>query len=176
LLHPGATVQPAKDFTMVDTQVDDERWADAGIEGLADRAVAATLRHRGLDPAAWEIAVLACDDARIAALNAEFRGKPVPTNVLSWPSAERAAAEPGGAPEAPDAGDGPELGDLAIAFDTCAREAAKAGIPFADHVTHLLVHGTLHLLGYDHVRDADGDLMERIEVEILASLGIPDPY
>jgi probable rRNA maturation factor len=79
-------------------------------------------------------------------------------------------------PAPPDPEDGPELGDIALAFETCAREAAEAGIPFENHVLHLVVHGTLHLLGYDHVRDADGDLMERTEVEILASLGVPDPY
>jgi len=83
---------------------------------------------------------------------------------------------PGAAPVPPDPAEGPELGDLAIAWETCAREAAEAGRPFADHVAHLVVHGTLHLLGYDHMCDEDADLMERIEVEILATMGIPDPY
>ena len=69
-----------------------------------------------------------------------------------------------------------ELGDIAISYDTCAREAADAGIPFDHHVTHLIVHGTLHLLGFDHVRDADGTLMEGFESEILGKLDIPDPY
>jgi probable rRNA maturation factor len=160
----------------VDIVIEDVRWAEAGLEALAGRAVDATLAHLGLDPAAWEIVLLACDDARIAALNADFRGKPQPTNVLSWPSTERGPEAPGALPVPPDAEEGPELGDLALAYDTCAREAAEAGLPFAHHVTHLIVHGTLHLLGYDHLRAADGDLMERIEVEILASLGVPDPY
>jgi probable rRNA maturation factor len=160
----------------VEIVIEDDRWADAGLVPLAERAVTATLAHLGLDAADWEVVLLACDDARIAALNADFRGKPQPTNVLSWPSAERGAEAPGAAPAEPDPDDGPELGDLALAYDTCAREAAGAGLPFADHVTHLVVHGTLHLLGYDHERGPDGDLMERIEVEILASLGVPDPY
>jgi probable rRNA maturation factor len=160
----------------VDVVIEDDRWAAAGIEALSARAVRAALGHLGLADAGWEIAVLACDDTRIAALNADFRGKPRPTNVLSWPSEDRAPEAPGAVPAPPDPEDGPELGDIAMAFETCAREAAEAGIPFENHVLHLVVHGTLHLLGYDHVRDADGDLMERTEVEILASLGVPDPY
>jgi probable rRNA maturation factor len=160
----------------VDVVIEDARWDEAGIDTLARRAAEGTLAHLGLDPAAWEIALLAAGDARVAALNADFRGKAQPTNVLSWPSGDRAAEAPGGAPLPPDPADGPELGDIALAFETCAREAAEAGIPFENHVLHLVVHGTLHLLGYDHLRDADGDLMERTEVEILASLGVPDPY
>ena len=160
----------------IDIVFEDERWARAGLEANAIRATEATLAHLGLDPAAWEIALLACDDDRIAALNADFRGKPRPTNVLSWPSSERAAEDPGAAPLPPDPAEGPELGDVAIAFETCEFEAGEAGLPFEHHVAHLLVHGTLHLLGYDHERAADAELMERIEVEVLASLGIPNPY
>ena len=69
-----------------------------------------------------------------------------------------------------------ELGDIALSYDTCAREAMQAAKPFADHLTHLIVHGTLHLLGYDHMTDGDAALMERIEVEILGNLGLDDPY
>ena len=156
---------------IVETIIEDERWAEAGLEPLAERACAAALDHLGIDGA--EISLLACDDARIAALNADFRGKPVPTNVLSWPSEERGAEVPGGEPLPPE---DLELGDIAIAFETCAREAAAADKPFADHVTHLLVHGTLHLLGYDHIEDKDAGLMEALEVEILGKLGIADPY
>ena len=108
---------------------------------------------------------MGCDDARIAELNGDFRDKPQPTNVLSWPSEERGAAQPGAAPALPTGPD-PELGDIAIAYETCAREAAEQGKPMADHVTHLIVHAVLHLLGYDHIRDADATLMEATEVEI----------
>jgi len=80
------------------------------------------------------------------------------------------------APAGPDPTGVIELGDIAIAYDTCAGEAAAAGRPMADHVTHLLVHGTLHLLGFDHERDADATLMEGLEVEILGNMGIADPY
>ena len=91
------------------------------------------------------------------------RGKPQPTNVLSWPSVERGAEIEGERPESPT-GD-PELGDLAIAYQTCLREAESGDKPLNDHALHLVVHGTLHLLGYDHVRDGDGDLMEGISHE-----------
>ena len=159
---------------MTDVVVEDARWSAVQVEDLAGRTVTAALDHLGLG-AAWEVVVLACDDARIAALNADFRGKPRPTNVLSWPSAERGAEADGGAPMPPDPAD-PELGDIALAYETCAAEAAAAGKSLADHATHLIVHGTLHLLGYDHERDADATLMERLEVEILGKLGLADPY
>jgi probable rRNA maturation factor len=158
----------------VDVVIEDQRWEAAGLEETAERAVAAALLHLGLEPDAWEIVVMGCDDARIAELNADFRGKPQPTNVLSWPSEERGAEVEGGVPAAP-VGD-PELGDIAIAFDTCSREAEAGGKPLTDHAIHLIVHGTLHLLGYDHVREGDGDLMEAVEIAILGKLGVPDPY
>lgn len=159
----------------VDVVIEDPRWDEAGLERLATIASDAALVHLGLDPAAWEICVMGCDDARIAELNEEFRDKGKATNVLSWPSQERGAAEDGGAPEAPEGPD-PELGDIAIAYETCLREADQADKPFADHLTHLLIHATLHLLGYDHIRDKDATLMEGIEVEILGKMGLPDPY
>lgn len=159
----------------IDCVIEDTRWASVDLEALAGQASDATLDRLGLEPSVWDISLLACDDARIATLNADFRAKPAATNVLSWPSAERAAATPGEVPHPPDLRD-PELGDIAIAYDTCAREAQAAGIPMAQHTTHLIVHATLHLLGYDHVRDADARLMEGLEVEILGNLGRPDPY
>jgi len=140
---------------------------------LANTAIGATLTHLDLDAQSFEIALLACDDARIAELNGDFRAKPTPTNVLSWPSEERSPDVPGTHPEAPD---DIELGDIAIAFETCTREAETQNKPFEAHVSHLLVHGTLHLLGYDHINDADAVLMEQLEREILGKMGIPDPY
>ena len=164
---------------LVDCVIEDDRWRAAGLEALALRAVLATLADLSLPARGFTLSLLACDDARIAALNAEFRGKPMPTNVLSWPANARAPATEGALPEAPEAGppDDPEsLGDIAIAYDICAAEAQAARKPFADHVSHLIVHGLLHCLGYDHIRDGDADLMEATEVRILASLGISDPY
>ncbi|WP_233193015.1 rRNA maturation RNase YbeY [Acidimangrovimonas sediminis] len=163
---------------MLDIAFEDSRWEDFGLAALAGPAVAATLAAVGLDAEEAEATLLACDDARIAGLNAEFRDKPTPTNVLSWPAEERAAEAPGTVPAlpAPDVFGTLELGDMAIAWETCAREALEQGKPMADHVTHLVVHATLHLLGYDHVDDEDAALMEGREVAILATLGIADPY
>lgn len=159
----------------VDIAIEDARWADE-IGVLAARAVDAALAGAGLDPAGYVVSLLACDDGRIAALNADFRQKGTPTNVLSWPSDERGAATDGEMPTPPIMPMDEELGDIAISYDTCAREAAEAGLPFAHHVTHLIVHGTLHLLGFDHMRDGDAALMEGLETEILGKLDIADPY
>lgn len=159
----------------VDCLIEDDRWDALDLESLAEAASAATLEELGLEPSVWEISLMGCDDARIAALNADFRGKPTATNVLSWPSDERGVAVAGEMPVAPDPAD-PELGDIAIAFDTCEAEARAADKPMADHVTHLIVHATLHLLGFDHERDADATLMEGLETQILGKMGLDDPY
>ncbi|SPJ29171.1 rRNA maturation RNase YbeY [Falsiruegeria mediterranea] len=163
---------------MLDIAIEDDRWQTAGLEALAERAATQTLGHQGLDADEAEISLLACDDDRIAVLNAEFRDKPTPTNVLSWPAQELAAVEAGGHPAQPEPDFMGELalGDIAISYDTCAREAQAAGKPMVDHVTHLIVHGVLHLLGYDHIRDADATVMEALEVEILGKMGINNPY
>lgn len=158
---------------IVDCMIEDRRWAAVDLETLAEAAARATFDHIGL--IGFEVSLLACNDARIADLNADFRGKPTPTNVLSWPSDERGAAKDGGQPLAPSAND-PELGDIAIAYDTCAAEAEAAGKSLSDHTTHLLVHGILHLLGYDHDRDQDATLMEGLETCILGNMGLADPY
>lgn len=164
---------------LVDILIEEPRWQAFGIARTAERAARATLAAQGLAPERFAISLLACDDDRIAALNAEFRGKDQPTNVLSWPAEERGAVAEGGRPAAPPPG-GPDmpvdLGDIAIAWETCEREAAEQVRPMADHVTHLIVHGILHLLGYDHVRDGDAVLMETAEIRILAKLGLTDPY
>ncbi|WP_397541349.1 rRNA maturation RNase YbeY [Roseovarius salis] len=161
---------------LTDLMIEDDRWREVDLAGLAERAARVTLIDLGLEPGDWEISVLGCDDLRIRALNADFRGRPQPTNVLSWPSAERGARRAGAVPALPAPGPDPELGDIAIAYDTCAREAAAAGKALSAHATHLMVHATLHLLGYDHVRDPDATLMERTEARILGKLGLPDPY
>lgn len=157
----------------VELIIEDQRWADLRLEGLASDAAASVFAFLSLN--GFEATVMACDDARIASLNAEFRGKPTPTNVLSWPSAERGAANDGDTPRPPDPTE-PELGDIAIAYETCAAEAEAMGKPMSDHVMHLIVHGLLHLLGYDHERDADATLMEGLETQILGKMGLPDPY
>jgi probable rRNA maturation factor len=166
-------------MTEVDILIEDERWSEVDLDALARRAFADVLDDLGLDPAQFGVSILACDDDRIAGLNGEFRGKAAPTNVLSWPSEDRATATPGEMPHLPPphpVGPPLELGDIAMAWGTCAREAAEAGKPFDHHVTHLLVHGLLHLLGFDHETDPDAELMEGLETRILARLGVSDPY
>ncbi len=154
-----------------DILVEDARWRDVAFEALAKTACEAVLVHLalGLD---FEISLLGCDDARIAGLNETFLGKVGATNVLSWPGEEHVRV-PGGKPTAPTMR---ELGDIAIAYETCAREADEQGKEIRAHVSHLLVHATLHLLGYDHIDDKDGVIMEGLEVEILGKLGVSDPY
>ena len=123
--------------------------------------------------------VLACDDDRIAALNADHRGMARPTNVLSWPAFDLAPAAPGSRPPAPPMaapGAGLPLGDVAIALQTCLREAESAAIPLKTHVIHLILHSVLHLLGYDHQTEADAELMEGIESTAMTGAGFPDPY
>lgn len=166
---------------IIDLIIEDSRWQEASLPALAEAAAAATLAYLGLAPDSHEIALLACNDARIATLNTEFRAKPTPTNVLSWPDQDLAAEDDGGAPYLPEAEPhAPEdplfLGDIAISYDICAREAADQGKPMAEHITHLIAHATLHLLGYDHIRDQDATLMEGLEVEILGKMGIANPY
>ena len=158
----------------VDVILEEDRWGQIDLAALADRAFSAALHHLDISAADWETAVLGTNDATMAGFNLEFRGKKQPTNVLSWPSEDRGAAISGEKP-APPAGD-PELGDIALGFETCVREANEAGKPLEDHMLHLIVHGTLHLLGYDHQHNADADLMETTEIAILAKLGVPNPY
>lgn len=159
------------DEPLVEVILEDARWRDAGLEALAERAARAALAGVGRDPDRHEVALLACSDARIAGLNADFRGKPKPTNVLSWPDFDGPVPEPGSG-----LGERVFLGDIAMAYETCRREAEEAGIPFADHVSHLVVHGVLHLLGHDHETDAEAEAMEMLETNVLASMGVPNPY
>ena len=164
---------------LVDCVTEDDRWDALGLEPLALRAVQASLAVLGLPEHGFTLGILGCDDARIAALNASFRHKPTATNVLSWPYDNLSAKAEGGMPDQPEPGEADDpasFGDLALSYDTCAREAVAAGTPLPDHVSHLVVHGLLHCLGYDHIRDGDATLMEATEVRILATLGISDPY
>ena len=141
----------------VEVEVEAELWrALPEAETLARTAAEAALR-----PREGALAILLTDDAAVRELNRRWRGKDAPTNVLSFPAAESAA---------------PWLGDVALAFETCAREAEGQGKPFGDHVAHLVVHGVLHLVGWDHQTDAEAERMEGLERDILARMGVPDPY
>lgn len=166
--------------------INDPRWicgGDAGREALtADiQSVLAAVRKgvAGQTPApapnepgqVWgEICVVLTNDARSAALNKTWRGKDAPTNVLSFPAAPQTE------PMSERASEDSVLGDVVLAFETITREAAEQGKVFRNHVTHMVVHGVLHLLGYDHENDEEAGQMERLERRILADLEIADPY
>lgn len=148
---------------MIDVEVADPAWMGAlpDAEILVRAAATAALdEFFGFDEDPG-IAVLLTDDATLAELNGRFRSKPQPTNVLSFPATPNSEQH---------------LGDLALAFGVCAREAAEQKKSVSDHLQHLVAHGVLHLLGYDHEDDAEADEMEGLERVILAGLGIADPY
>jgi probable rRNA maturation factor len=145
---------------IIEEDGDWSRLADA--EAVIRRAADAVAREsQGVIPGGT-LSVALSSDAQVADLNGRFRGKPKPTNVLSFPAG-------------PGAADG-HLGDIVMAYETVAREANEQGIAFADHVQHLVVHGILHLLGYDHLGADDAERMEALEIKILSGLGIANPY
>jgi probable rRNA maturation factor len=153
----------------VDTIVESAFWtSEHGAEAAVRRAIAVAAEETSTGGA--EVAIVLTDDSTIRSLNREWRGIDKPTNVLSFP-ARAVAGQYRGAGDAPR-----HLGDIVVAYETVAQEAAAAGTPLLHHLSHLAVHGFLHLIGYDHTRDQDADRMEAIEVEILARLGIADPY
>ncbi|WP_024509604.1 rRNA maturation RNase YbeY [Bradyrhizobium sp. ARR65] len=147
-----------------------EGWQnEPDAESIVQRAIEAAASASNADVGNAELAVMLTDDAGIRTLNKDFRGIDKPTNVLSFPAPDIGGAD--GDNDAPHS-----LGDIAIAYETVRREADEEGKPFADHLSHLAVHGFLHLIGYDHEADDDAEEMEALETEVLAQLGIPDPY
>jgi probable rRNA maturation factor len=159
----------------LDARIDGGDWSWLGDPAPA---VAAALDVAGCGGRDVEVSLLLTTDAAIAALNETFRGQAKPTNVLSWPAFSLSPPSPGAAPALPpDDGRGPlPLGDIALAEETVLAEARQRNLAFADHATHLVVHGVLHLLGFDHDTDADAAVMEGLEREALAVLGVADPY
>ncbi|MFS8036289.1 rRNA maturation RNase YbeY [Xanthobacter sp. AM11] len=152
----------------VDVLIEADGWAELpGAEAIAITAVRAALDALGADvPAPCEVSVTLTDDARIRVLNREWRSLDKPTNVLSFPL-----------PDLPDDSDAPQpLGDIIVALETVRAEAAAEAKAAAHHLSHLVVHGTLHLMGYDHMNDDEAEEMEALERRILAGLGIDDPY
>ena len=142
----------------VEVEVADPRWLslDPALEALVTRAATAALAEQS-----GEISILLTDDAALKALNHRFRGQDKATNVLSFPAAATAR---------------PHLGDLALGLEVCQAEAQASGKAFSDHLSHLIVHGALHLIGHDHQDEAEAEVMEGLERVILARLGLSDPY
>lgn len=149
----------------LDIIVEAQAWnALRGVKPALRRAISAAAAPMRLDEA--ELAIVLTDDAAIRELNRRWRGRDRPTNVLSFPT--HGLAPPGSGPR--------PLGDVVIAYETMAREAREQGLPLTHHLTHLAVHGFLHLLGYDHESDTEAETMEQLERDILARLDVPDPY
>jgi probable rRNA maturation factor len=144
---------------------------------LAEKAVNAALSvasfaQLGESGATVCVSIRFADNDEVQALNRDYRQKDKPTNVLSFPMLDQTLLN-----NLSNSDDGEILlGDMIIAHETCATEAEEKAIPLPQHVTHLIIHGTLHLLGYDHIEEAEGDAMEALEVKALASLGHPNPY
>jgi probable rRNA maturation factor len=163
---------PMAPFTLPITEVlvvADCWQAEPDAETVIQRTIATAAEFVTADVAETELAVMLTDDAGIRTLNSNWRGIDKPTNVLSFP------ALPPSGPRGPD--DAPRmLGDIAIAYQTMRKEADDEQKPFDHHLSHLAVHGFLHLIGYDHETDDDAETMEALEREILSQLGIPDPY
>jgi probable rRNA maturation factor len=144
----------------VELSIEAGGWPDGeALETLVARAVAAAVRAAGRSLAGHEVSVLLTDDAGIRPLNARWRGQDKATNVLSFPQTS-----------------GLLIGDVVLAYETVAREAAVANRPLNYHIAHLVVHGCLHLLGYEHEDDAEAERMEDLERAALSMIGIPDPY
>ena len=152
--------------------IEDTRWNAQNLAEIGAR-VGTSLSEHLIFPEDASAVVMACSDEEIARLNKDFRGIPQPTNVLSWPSTDLVSDVAG---QVPSLAFDPELGDIAMSFETSTGEAEASGIAIADHVTHLLIHASLHLLGYDHIKERDAELMEQIEIYVLAKLGISNPY
>ncbi|WP_269584387.1 rRNA maturation RNase YbeY [Roseibium sp. Sym1] len=154
------------DGFQIDLSIEAGAWDEAVLVILAERAISAAFSVAELEVLDnTEVSLLFTDDAAIRKLNREWREKDKPTNVLSFPGSD---------PQ----GDvyGPLLGDIVFAHETVLREAEEMGIEFSDHVSHLIVHGLLHLFDYDHQDNDEAELMESLEKAILASIGIDDPY
>jgi probable rRNA maturation factor len=155
---------------MTEVLVVADRWREEpDAEAVIHRAIEIAAEIADADTGDAELAVMLTDDAGIRTLNSNWRGIDKPTNVLSFPALQPTG--PGGPDDAPRM-----LGDIAIAYETTRKEATDEGKPFDHHLSHLAVHGFLHLIGYDHENDADAEAMEALETKILAQLGIPDPY
>ena len=156
----------------VSVVVDDPQWNHIpAFETLAHQSINATLDACDGNIPASEVHLLATSDAVITDLNEQFRDRHEATNVLSWPVSDMVFPD-----EPADNNPLRFIGDIAIAFDFCQNEATLTGVRLEHHLCHLLVHGCLHLIGYTHDNETSAQMMERLEIQILSSLGVPNPY
>lgn len=166
---PDARSEAATIGRMVVVSIAENAWERdiADLLAICEAAATEVLNHprSGADKAVGEVTIVLADDTTVQRLNRDFRGMDKPTNVLSFNAQS---------PNVP--GMDAALGDVILGFETVERESRDFGIPLADHVRHLVVHGCLHLLGHDHENDREAEYMEALEAEILGRLGIPDPY
>jgi probable rRNA maturation factor len=158
------TAKPPASAVTADVQIDSPLW-DAEPQAEAAVRAAITAAAAALSTSAGEVSILLTDDSALRALNRDWRGFDKPTNVLSFP-----------APKSPVMTDVQVLGDIAIAYETLQRECRDEDRKFLHHLTHLTVHGFLHLIGYDHQTDTQADEMERIESKIMIAMNLPDPW
>lgn len=159
--------------------IDDERWRHvSGLEPALTEAAGAALTagNEALAAMDSDISISLASDAALRELNRDYRGKDTPTNVLSFPGFDSEQDLAGAMAGARAGGPPLMLGDLILAYETVAREAEAQGKPFLNHARHLVVHGVLHLIGFDHESDAEAEIMEAAERRILSGLGVPDPY
>ena len=159
----------------VDLIMEDARWKSLNLLQISNNAFRETLLHLNLRPENFFCCILACSNEKIKCLNAKFRGKNNSTNVLSFPSTSKICEVTSG-PKFEANVDPFELGDIAIAYEICKQEAEFSKIDFEHYVYHLIIHSVLHLLGYDHEEEKNAIKMEKIEVQVLAKLGINNPY
>lgn len=159
----------------VDLIVEDSRWKTLNLIQIANAAFRETLSQLNLQSENFICCVLACSSEKIESLNSQFRGKNNSTNVLSFPSKVEVYETISDSKSEPSAHPF-ELGDIAIAYEVCKTEAIVSKIKLEDHVHHLIVHSVLHLLGFDHQEEKNAIEMEKIEVQVLAKLGINNPY
>lgn len=162
---------------LIDIAIEDERWPESlNLHALVKDCAQAVLgqqTHSDQAGVAGTLSILFCDDPAIKTLNNDYRGQNKPTNVLAFPGNIHDARTPGPPHDAHFAA---HWGDIAIAYDTCHREALDSGVAFDHHIRHLVIHGLLHLNGYDHIEEEDAALMEALEIQILATMGVDNPY